>query len=184
MRNKGRWAKKVNIVVQSLGVLTSVKGEIDSEYGHEDKHTIGHLGYLEPDVTCVGQITTVTEETDTEFGHDIKPDINNLEASTQEDSGVTGNNNVGKNETNSFSLINVIKTEPGANDGGCLCVKTETEPYYLCEGDETTLCKQENCIDDNTSCKQETCIGDEVVKKEPVFEQIDCSTSVDQYSEG
>ena len=50
----------------------------------------------------------------------------------EEEDGLTGNDNVGigKEETNPFKHITLIKPEPKTDDEGCSCVKTETESYY------------------------------------------------------
>ena len=134
-----------------------------------------------PDVHGLGLLSTGSE-----FGNENKPTIGNQETLTkEEDSGVSRNDNAVKEETSPFMMINVIKTEPGTDEEGCSCVKSETEEYYNSEGDVNTLYKQESCIDDNTVIKQESGNGDDdLVKKEEGFEDLDYMGSVDRYVEG
>ena len=152
-----------------------------------------------PDVDCLDLLST-----DSQFGNKNKPTIGYIGTLTQNEySADRGNDNAGQEETPPFKMVDMIKTEPGNDNDECLCVKTETEEYYNCEGENDKVIKQENCIDDNTLCKQESGVDDDTlckqesgvdndilckqesgvddasVKKEPAFPHLDNMHAVD-----
>ena len=135
---------------------------------------------IKPDVDCLTLLST-----DSQFEDENKTNVGNLVTLTENEcSADRGNDNAEKEETRQFERVNMIKIESENVNDKCPCIKTETEEYYKCKAEDDTVMKQEGGDDDDIFCKQETCVEDICVKKEPVVQQFDYTSSVDMNLEG